>query len=334
VKWLRLGIAAVLVAAVLLAGGAYRLRQALEPVDAEAEPVLFDVPGGATLKAIARQLESQGLVRNAVAVELLARYRELDSALRAGEYWLSPAFSPDEILDVLARGQVATYELVIPEGFTAAMIAERIEAAGLGDAAEFLAWARDPASAAHHGVEGTGLEGYLFPETYRLPHGLGARETAAVLVNHFLAVWREIEARAREQRLSMRDVVTLASIIEKETGAEAERPLIAAVFRNRLERGMRLETDPTVIYGIPDFDGNLRRRDLENADNPYNTYKIEALPPGPIASPGRESLFAVVEPADVDYLFFVSRNDGTHRFSRTYREHELAVNEFQKRRSR
>jgi UPF0755 protein len=334
VKWLRLLIAAALVVAALLAGGAYGLRQALEPAAAEAEPMLFDLPGGATLKTIVRRLESQGLVRNAVAVELLARYRGLGSALRAGEYWLSPAFTPDEILDVLARGRVATFELVIPEGFTAAKIAERIEAAGLGNAAEFLAWARNPASAAYHGVEGTSLEGYLFPETYRLPHGLSARETAAVLVDHFLAVWREIEPRALERKLSMREVTTLASIIEKETSAEEERPLIAAVFLNRLERGMRLETDPTVIYGIPDFDGNLRRRDLENPDNSYNTYKIEGLPPGPIASPGRESLIAVVEPVDVDYLFFVSRNDGRHHFSRTYREHELAVSEFQKRRSR
>jgi UPF0755 protein len=130
----------------------------------------------------------------------------------------------------------------------------------------------------------------------------------------------------------MRETVILASIVEKETGAPHERPLIAAVFLNRLQRGMRLETDPTVIYGIPDFDGNLRRRDLENRENPYNTYVIAGLPPGPIASPGREALLAVVEPAESDYLFFVSRNDGTHRFSRTFAEHELAVNEFQKKR--
>jgi UPF0755 protein len=326
--------AGALAIAAAVAIGAYSLSQALAPVAAEAEPVLFRVPGGATSKAIARQLEAEGLVRNAAAVELLARYRELGSALRAGEYWLSSASTPDEILDTLARGRVATYEVALPEGFTAAMIAERLEAAELANAEEFLAWVRDPASAAEHGVEGTSLEGYLFPETYRLPRGLTARETAAVLVNHFLEVWREIEPRARERNLSMRDVVTLASIIEKETAVPEERPLIAAVFLNRLARGMRLETDPTVIYGIPDFDGNLRRRDLENPDNPYNTYLVAGLPPGPIASPGRKALAAVVDPAEVDYLYFVSRNNGTHRFSRTYREHELAVNELQKRRSR
>jgi UPF0755 protein len=331
---LRLLLAGALATAALAGGGGYALMRALAPVAPEAEPVLFQVPGGASLKAIAEGLEAEGLIRNAAAVELLARWRGLDSALRAGEYWLSAAAPPDAILATLAAGRVATHELVAPEGFTAEMIAERLEAAGLADAAEFLAWVRDPASAAHHGVEGPGLEGYLFPETYRLPRGLSAREAAAVFVDQFKREWRAIEPRARAQKLSMREVVILASIVEKETGAPEERPLIAGVFLNRLERGMRLETDPAVIYGIPDFDGNLRRRDLENADNPYNTYRIAGLPPGPIANPGREALAAVVSPAESDYLYFVSRNDGTHRFSRTYREHELAVDEFQKRRSR
>jgi UPF0755 protein len=132
----------------------------------------------------------------------------------------------------------------------------------------------------------------------------------------------------------MRDVVTLASIVEKETGVPEERPLIASVFRNRLNRGMRLQTDPSVIYGIPDFDGNLRRRHLNDADNPYNTYRISGLPPGPIASPGADALRAVVNPAETDYLYFVSRNDGTHAFSSSYREHVLAVNRYQKTRTR
>ena len=130
----------------------------------------------------------------------------------------------------------------------------------------------------------------------------------------------------------MHDAVTLASIVEKETAVPSERPMVAAVFENRLQRGMRLETDPTVIYGIPHFDGNLRKSDLENGSNPYNTYRIAGLPPGPIANPGEASLRAVVEPADVDYLYFVSRNDGTHQFSRTYREHVAAVDRYQRHR--
>jgi UPF0755 protein len=230
-------------------------------------------------------------------------------------------------------GRIATWEVAVPEGFTASQIAERLEEQGLVEASAFLAVARDPAFAKELSLPADGLEGYLYPETYRLPRGQSPRQVARVMVDQFLSVWEEIEPRARERKLSMHEVVTLASIVEKETGAAEERPLIASVFANRLRRRMRLESDPTVIYGIPDFDGNLRRRDLENGDNPYNTYRIPALPPGPIASPGREALVAVVEPAESDYLYFVSRNDGSHVFSRSYTEHVNAVNRYQRRRS-
>jgi UPF0755 protein len=150
-------------------------------------------------------------------------------------------------------------------------------------------------------------------------------------VKQFEETWHRIEPHTRDHGLSRHEIVTLASIVEKETSAPEERPLIAAVFLNRMKRGMRLETDPTVIYGIEDFDGNLRRRDLNDASNPYNTYRIAGLPPGPIASPGAHALRAVLEPAETDYLYFVSRNDGTHHFSRSYREHANAVNRYQKR---
>jgi UPF0755 protein len=332
VTWPRaLGLLA-LAGVALLGVGAWTLSRALEPPATAAEPVLFEVPRGASLLAITHKLEAEGLIRNSRAAGLLARSRGLASSLRAGEYWVSAASTPDAIFDLFTRGQVATHEVVLPEGFTAAMVAERIEAAGLGDAEAFLAWVRDPASVAALDIEGDSLEGYLFPETYRLPRGLSEGEIARVFVDQFRAVWKELESEAKS--LSLREVVILASIVEKETGVAEERPLIAAVFLNRLKRGMRLETDPTVIYGIPDFDGNLRRRDLENPENSYNTYRIPGLPPGPIANPGRDSLEAVLHPADVEYLFFVSRNDGTHRFSNTYEEHELAVNQYQKRRRR
>ena len=147
----------------------------------------------------------------------------------------------------------------------------------------------------------------------------------------FNDAWSDIEPGARDLELSKHQIVILASIVEKETAAPEERRLIAAVFLNRLKKGMRLETDPTVIYGIPNFDGNLRRRDLQDKSNPYNTYQIAGLPPGPIASPGSDALRAVVKPAETEYLYFVSRNDGTHEFSRTYREHVNAVNRYQRR---
>jgi len=327
-------VAGLLVAA---AGGAvlwveHQLGPA-SPSDEAAEPVLFEVPSGAGLARVAADLEEAGLVRDARAFTWLARLRGEGGRLHAGEYALSPVDSSREILATLVAGRVKTWEVVLPEGLRARQVAARLEEAGLADAEAFLELALDPASAEALGVAGPTLEGYLFPETYRLPRGLPVRAVAGALVGEFLAAWEEIAPRAAERGLDMREAVTLASIVEKETGAPEERPLIAGVFWNRLRRGMRLESDPTVIYGIPDFDGNLRRVHLEDPDNAYNTYQIPGLPPGPIANPGRDSLRAVVEPADTDYLFFVSRGDGTHVFSRTYREHVDAVNRYQRRRS-
>jgi len=331
IAWSAALLAIALVGAIALA---VSLHWALQPAMESAPPAVFDVHRGASLGSVARDLESRGVIRSAFAFELLARYRRLDGALQVGEYEVSGALAPAEILDRIARGRVVVHEVVIPEGLTAAQIALRLEAAGLANAAEFTAFASDPASAKSLGVDGAGLEGYLFPETYHLPRGLSVREVAKVLVDQFLLVWREIEPEARRQNLSMLEVVTLASIVEKETAVPSERPLIASVFRNRLARGMRLETDPTVIYGIENFDGNLRRRDLENAENPYNTYQNPGLPPGPIANPGADALRAVVHPVESDYLFFVSRNDGTHVFSKTYAEHARAVDRYQRKRSR
>jgi UPF0755 protein len=278
-----------------------------------------------------RRLEREGLVRSALAVKWLARWRDIAGSLQTGEYRLSGALSAAEILERIAEGRVEIYEVVLPEGLTLVQTAERLAAAGLVDREAFLALARDAESAGLLGVEGETLEGYLFPETYRLPKGLPPLDVARVLVDEFLAVWEELAPLAKRHDFSMKDAVTLASIVEKETAVPEERPLIASVFLNRLARRMRLEADPAVIYGIPDFDGNLRRRDLENEDNPYNTYRILGLPPGPIASPGAASLRAVVSPAQTNYLYFVSKNDGTHVFSASYREHVDAVNRYQKR---
>jgi UPF0755 protein len=323
----------VLGLAIALAAGGGALGAALRafpPQDASGAERVFEVAPGDTLPAIARRLEEAGLVRHRWAVEALARWREHAGRLQRGEYALSPAQTPGEILEQIASGRVITYAVAFPEGFTAAQFAERLASAGLVDPDAFLAAVRDPGAPARLGVEGDSLEGYLFPETYRFAHGTSAADLVGAMVGQFRRVWDELAPRARERGLPMRDVVILASLIEKETGAPQERPLIASVFLNRLRIGMRLETDPSVIYGIAKFDGNLRRRDLENAENPYNTYRISGLPPGPIANPGGASLRAVVEPARTDYLYFVSRNDGSHTFSKTYAEHLAAVNRFQR----
>jgi UPF0755 protein len=291
---------------------------------------VFEVPRGALLGPVARDLERAGVIKNARAFELFARVTRRGNSLRAGEYALSPSLPADAVLERLASGAVRTHRVVLPEGLTMHEVAERLAAAGLVAATDFLAVTNDPTVAVVLGVDGTTLEGYLFPETYELSKGLAPREIVRLMVEQFLRIWRRIEPVAAERGLSMREVVVLASLVEKETGAPEERPLVAAVFLNRLRRGMRLETDPAVIYGIADFDGNLRRVHLDDERNPYNTYRFSGLPPGPIANPGEASLRAVLEPADVDYLYFVARKDGTHHFSRSYGEHVRAVQRYQR----
>jgi UPF0755 protein len=321
-------VAAALVLGLGLLGGAFTF--ALQPPSEAEREIVVEIPRGAALSGVAGILESAGVIRSARAFELLARFREKAGALRAGEYAFAPNLRAAEVLDRLAAGAVMTHRVVVPEGLRMEEVAARIEAAGLGSAAEFLSVAREPAMAAGLGIQGASLEGYLFPETYELARGIPAREIVHLMVDHFFAVWRGVEPQATAKGLSMHDVVVLASLVEKETAAAQERPLVAAVFLNRLERGMRLETDPAVIYGIANFDGNLRRVHLEDVTNPYNTYQHAGLPPGPIASPGAAALRAVVDPAEADYLYFVARKDGTHQFSRSYGDHVRAVNRFQR----
>lgn len=326
-RWL--GVLFVL-AIVLAAAGFAAVQWSLSPVAPNAAEERFEVMAGSSLWRIAKDLESAGIVRDARALVALARWRGVDASVRAGEYALSPAWGTERVLDQLVEGRVITYEVVLPEGLTAVEIAARLETATLANAAEFLAVARDPAVAQEFGVQGTSLEGYLFPETYRMPHGLSAKQVARVLVDQFQEQWKPLEAGAKARGFDMLQTVTLASIVEKETGAAPERPLVASVFWNRLAIGMRLESDPTTIYGIPNFDGNLRRVHLEDETNAWNTYRIAGLPPTPIANPGAASLAAVVQPAQSEYLYFVARGDGTHVFARSYNEHLANVARFQR----
>lgn len=319
----------LLLAVVGIGAGVFAVRS-LSPVAGSEQSVHFRVQRGSNLGAVARDLEGERLVRQAWAFETLARWRGLEGELRAGEYDLSPHLTTGEILQRIAEGRVRTYRIVFPEGLTAVEIAQRLEEKGLADPGEFLTAVRSQELVNELDVEGESLEGYLFPETYQLARGLPAVEIARAMVTQFHAVWPEIAPGSEALGLSMLETVTLASIVEKETGVPGERFLIAAVFHNRLRRGMRLETDPAVIYGIPHFDGNLRRADLEDTGNPYNTYQIPGLPPGPIANPGAAALRATVAPASSSYLYFVSRNDGTHEFSSSYAEHAAAVDHFQK----
>ncbi len=306
-------------------------RYADRPAGSGREATTLLIRSGQSFSATTDQLAGSGVVRSPLKFRVLARLTGADRRLKAGEYDLSAAMTPREVLALLERGWVKLHRLTIPEGLTLRQIAEAVETSGLGTAQEIIALAGDPAVARRFGLAAESLEGYLFPDTYLFARGTTAEAIVAALHERFRAVFTpEWSQRAAELGLSVHETVTLASIIEKETGAAAERPLISSVFHNRLRKGMRLETDPTVIYGIENFDGNLTRRHLATP-TPYNTYLIRGLPPGPIANPGRESLHAALFPADTPYLFFVSRNDGTHVFSVHLEDHHRAVQTYQRR---
>jgi UPF0755 protein len=296
--------------------------------------VTLVVPPGASAEAIGRQLETLGLVRHPLLFRLLVRSRGLGGHLKAGEYALEGPLSVEQIVGLLARGEVVRRDVTIPEGRTLAETAALVGEEGI-PIEDFLTAARDPALIRDLDPEATDLEGYLFPDTYHLPLGSGsARGLVERMVRRFRQVVEPELPRIEEGGFTVREVVTLASLVELETAAGEERPRIAAVFLNRLERGMLLQTDPTIIYAMKQegrWNGNIRRNDLE-IESPFNTYRHPGLPPGPIGSPGREALLAVLEPADTRELYFVSRNDGTHHFSETLAEHNRAVNRYQRRR--
>ncbi len=300
--------------------------------EAEAPPQPLVVPVGASAESIGRQLQELGLVRHPSVFRLLAYLRGDGARLRAGEYSLEGPLSLGEIEELLVKGEVVRHDVTFPEGKDFAEMAVLAGAHGL-DAAAFVKAARDPAPIRDLDPAAKDLEGYLFPDTYDVAH---TPDAAPVLVARMVRRFREVmepqATQLTQSGLTLRQAVTLASIVEMETAQAEERPRIAAVFLNRLKKGMLLQTDPTVIYALRKaggYDGNIRKKDLD-LDSPYNTYRRPGLPPGPIASPGRHALRAVLEPAPTKDLYFVSRNDGTHQFSETLREHERAVDRYQR----
>lgn len=287
---------------------------------------------GLGFRVVAENLEKAGVVRDAESFIYAARLLGAYKKVQAGEYDLDSSMTPLAILDALTTGKVKNHLVTIPEGYNIQEVAGVLSAEGLVDPGEFTDRATDRYFVATLGLDGATLEGYLFPDTYSFTRGMSVEEIITKMVEKFKAVYLiEFEERARAKGMSMRTVVTLASIIEKETGASGERDLISAVFHNRLKKRIRLQSDPTVIYAVKDFDGNLTRKHLQ-AKTPYNTYVNYGLPPGPIANPGKASLQAAISPARADYLYFVSRNNGTHHFSSSLKEHNRAVDSFQRKR--
>jgi len=303
-----------------------------QPVMIQGGPKSLIIRPGQDFKSAAMMMSREGIIKEPFKFTLFAVLKGYDKKIKAGEYLFSSQTTPNLVLSDLVEGKTILYKLTIPEGYDMRMIASVVAKAGFGTRDEFMDVAQDTVLARKMGIEARTFEGYLFPDTYFFPKGTTPAVVVAAMVQRFQSVFSEgLRRRAESMGLSERQVVTLASIIEKETGAAFERPIISSVFHNRLKRNMRLESDPTVIYGIKDFDGNITRRHLLEA-TPYNTYAIFGLPPGPIASPGRKSIEAALYPSDTNFLFFVSKNDGSHIFSATFREHNRAVMKYQKRR--
>jgi UPF0755 protein len=298
----------------------------------EAAEQFVEVPQGAGSRAIGERLVAAGVVRDQATYRLAVWMTGKGRQLKAGEYRFDRAMTPLEVIDKLARGDVFLVTITFPEGLTARDMSNIFEAHGLGPASAFVHAAKD-ATAIHDLDPAAGdLEGYLFPETYSVPRHTDAAKLVAAMVARFRHVFTpDLQQAAAARNLTVRQAVTLASIVEKETAKPEERPLVAAVYSNRLRIGMALQCDPTVIYALlraGTFNGNLRHDDL-TFDSPYNTYRYPGLPPGPIASPGRASLEAAVKPADADFIYFVSRNDGSHEFARTLDEHNRNVQRYQ-----
>ncbi len=300
-----------------------------QPAGLESDEVVVDIPVGQPFKKTTQILFKSNIINRPFKFNLVARLKGFDKRLKAGEYVLCACMSPLQILEKLAKGEVKLYKITIPEGFNIFQIAELIAGNGFDNKSAFIEAASNADLARKYGIEGETFEGYLFPETYYFPKNSTPESIIASMVKQFWlvfgAAWQE---RSKQLGFSAHQIVTLASIIEKETSNPAERPLISSVFHNRLRMKMRLESDPTVIYGLKDFDGNLKRKHLETA-TPYNTYKAAGLPAGPIANPGKASLEAALYPADTKFIYFVSKKNKTHHFSTNLEDHNLAVRKYQ-----
>lgn len=327
-----------LLCSVLIVGagaGFFALNFLRTPASSNGESTVFEVKPGQSFKAVARKLQEDGLITSEWKFEILARLTAGGTKVRVGEYAIRRDARPREVLAVLNSGKSVEYSVTIQEGFNRFEIADALAKSKLFDRSEFLKLTTDPEFIQSLlGFEAPSLEGYLFPETYHITKFTGVKGLIKMMVDRYKENFDKVKSiRGYNQvGLSDRELLILASIVEKETGAPEERPTISSVFHNRLRIRMPLQTDPTIIYGIWNSLGtwnrNISRADLM-APGIYNTYLNQGLPPGPISNPGLEAMKAAGLPEKTDYLFFVSRNNGTHVFSATYAQHQKAVMQFQ-----
>lgn len=300
------------------------------PTNMATEYYEIRIERGMSVSRVSRMLKDIGVLENAMDFVLLCRFK--DRTIPAGHYRIPPRLRPVELLEAFNPKNLYFIKLTIPEGSRLLDIAKVVESTLGIRASSFLRVCNDQSFASRLGIEGETLEGYLFPETYHFEPGVEVSRVAERMVKELFKTFDESQRlEAQRQGLTVHEVMTIASLLEKETAIEEERPLISAVIRNRLERRMPLQIDPTVIYGLKEFGGDLTREHL-NTDTEYNTYTRKGLPPGPICSPSKSSIMAALHPAEVDYLYFVSMNNGHHKFSSTAKEHSEAVRLYQKNR--
>ncbi|OPL16716.1 MAG: hypothetical protein AVO39_00025 [delta proteobacterium MLS_D] len=320
--------AVILVVGIALASFGFH-RYANSPLNPAAGTTVINIPRGASFVDIAELLERKGILRHRRVFSLIARALEFHRDLKAGEYEISGSATPLDLLEQLRKGVVKEYLVTVPEGFSMKQTADCFAAQGLADREIFLSLVEDRDFLSSLGIEAESAEGYLFPDTYRVTRSNDEAAIIRLMVRCFRqALPPDVSAKSERLKYSLHGIITIASLIEKEATLDEEKPLISAVFHNRLKRGMRLQSDPTVVYQVDDFKGKIRKQDLLR-ETPYNTYLISGLPPGPICNPGAASIKAALNPASVDYLYFVAKNDGTHHFSSNLSDHNKAVIKYQ-----
>jgi UPF0755 protein len=288
----------------------------------------FEVRNGDTFGKINQRLFNDGLIQDKRLFHYYAKYKNVMTKFRAGNFTIPRGSNMSQVLETLVYGQPNLTSITIPEGKNMYEIAKMLDTAGITTEKEFLEAVQHPDLISKLEIQANSLEGYLYPETYRFAPNTPARSVAKSMIDLFVEKTKTLSFD--HPFLNKHQIIILASVVEKETGAKIERPLIAGVFTNRLKKRMRLQSDPTTVYGIwSRYQGNIRKADLLEL-TPYNTYKIPALPQGPISNPSFEAILAVLVPEKHDYLYFVSKNDGTHIFSQTYEDHEKAVDNYQR----
>ncbi len=305
-----------------LVGGVFYLLLSGRPDGANVDIL---VERGKSAGSVADLLSANGIIGQKDVFKLVLRFTEADRKLRAGEYRFRKGMRAIDALNILYQGEAILHTVTIPEGWRIAQIARSLSASKLIDESKFLRIAMNPQVAAKYGFKAPSLEGFLFPTTYQFSRVDGEERVLDQMVSQFKRLYeKHYQKEAEAKGISLERLITMASIVERETGVADERALVASVFYNRLKKRMRLQSDPTTIYGIDNFDGNLTKEDLHRY-SPYNTYVIYNLPPGPIASPGEASIRAALSPATTDFLYFVADNHGAHRFSKNYGDHSRNV---------